>query len=375
MAAVQAFALIGVAKGYEALARRVRRDRLVALGTLASAACLVAFHAADAAGLDVGVAFYLWLGAFQLLLIAQFWSFATDLYTPEQGRRIFAILGAGAALGSVVGAQLARVAMREVDRPSTLLLVAAVLLLVTPVLAALAHRRCDRAPSGAAMERDAGGIARLLSDPYLRLLAVFTILLNWVSTIGEYALDRTLLDTAQSALARGEIASVEQYVGAFKADYYAALNLVVLVLQLFAVSRILKVMGERWALAAMPVIVALGAIVTLGAAALAIVPLLAVLVIERVVTNGVQHSLQATARQSFYLFTSSGGRWSGKAFIDTVTWRAGDVLGAITVAALAAADAGATGAIACALGLAIVWTIVARALGREHRVRAALLAA
>ena len=49
------------------------------------------------------VAFFLWLGIFNLLVIAQFWAFANDLYTREQGERLFAIVAFGGALGGIVG--------------------------------------------------------------------------------------------------------------------------------------------------------------------------------------------------------------------------------------------------------------------------------
>ena len=29
------------------------------------------------------------------MVIAQFWAFATDLYTPEQGKRLFPLIGVG----------------------------------------------------------------------------------------------------------------------------------------------------------------------------------------------------------------------------------------------------------------------------------------
>ncbi|MDQ3031221.1 MAG: hypothetical protein M3Y87_02305 [Myxococcota bacterium] len=382
-AAVQAIALIGVAKGYDALARRVRRDRLVGIATAIAIACLIAFHSAERAGLDVGLAFYLWLGAFHLLLIAQFWSFATDLYTPEQGRRLFAVLGAGAALGSVFGAQIARFAVRWIDQPSNLLLAAAALLIAVPVLTVITHQRATRArragesvpavtipePEGAS----AGVIARVLGDPYLRLLAAFTILLNAVATLGEYALDRSLLEAAQVAVTHGEVATVEQYVALFKADYYSAINWMVLLLQLFAVSRVLTIGGERLALAVMPVFVVIGALFTLGASL--VLPLLTVLAAERVIENGIMHSIQSTARQSLFLVSTREGRWTGRAFIDTVTWRIGDVLGAIAVASLAALGAGTPEVILVVLVTGLVWLGVVRALGREHLARVAVVGA
>ena len=42
-----------------------------------------------AGGLHIGIAYFLWLGIFNLMVIAQFWAFANDLYTPEQGKRLF----------------------------------------------------------------------------------------------------------------------------------------------------------------------------------------------------------------------------------------------------------------------------------------------
>ncbi|MBI2504667.1 MAG: hypothetical protein HYW07_15715 [Candidatus Latescibacteria bacterium] len=56
----------------------------------------------------LGVVFYLWVGIFNLMVIAQFWSFANDLYTPEQGKRLFPIVAFGASLGAVLGSYVAQ---------------------------------------------------------------------------------------------------------------------------------------------------------------------------------------------------------------------------------------------------------------------------
>ena len=47
--------------------------------------------------------YFLWVGIFNLMVIAQFWAFANDLYTPEQGKRIFPLIGVGSSLGAWVG--------------------------------------------------------------------------------------------------------------------------------------------------------------------------------------------------------------------------------------------------------------------------------
>lgn len=373
LAAVQAVALVAVARGWAGLARRLRRDRLIGAAIGTAIACLAGFWALHAAGVEVAIAFTLWLGAFQLLLIAQFWSFATDLYTPERGRRVFAVLGAGAALGSVVGAQVARALMRWVHDPVWLLPIAAATLALVPALAALVHRReAVTEPVAVPGLAPAGVVARLIADPYLRRVAAFTVLLNAIATLGEYALDRTLLASAAQAVAHGEVESVELYVGAFKADYYAAINLLVLVLQLFAVARVLRVLGERAALAILPAFVVIAAVLALGAGSAAL-PMLAVLAVARVVENGIAHSIQGTARQALYLVTTREGRWSGRALIDTAFWRGGDVLGAVLVAGLAACGGSPMHAIAVSLGLGLVWLAVVRSLGRAHAARCAAI--
>ena len=46
----------------------------------------------------LAIVFFLWIGIFNLMVIAQFWSFANDIYTKDQGERLFAIVGFGASL-------------------------------------------------------------------------------------------------------------------------------------------------------------------------------------------------------------------------------------------------------------------------------------
>ena len=49
----------------------------------------------------------MWIGIFSLMVISQFWAFANDVYTKEEGLRLFVIVGFGASLGAVVGARAA----------------------------------------------------------------------------------------------------------------------------------------------------------------------------------------------------------------------------------------------------------------------------
>src|SRR5262249_9562020 len=107
-AAGQSVLLVVVARAYSAIARRAGRLRLLAIIYLFFASNLVVFAALARAGVSIGVPFYLWVGVFNLTAIAQFWSFAADVYTPEQGKRLFAILGIGGSVGAVAGGRFAK---------------------------------------------------------------------------------------------------------------------------------------------------------------------------------------------------------------------------------------------------------------------------
>jgi AAA family ATP:ADP antiporter len=71
---------------YGALATRVTRVRLINSVTAFFITTLLAFYVVVSNGVypaAVAITFYVWIGVFSLMVIAQFWSFANDLYTPE----------------------------------------------------------------------------------------------------------------------------------------------------------------------------------------------------------------------------------------------------------------------------------------------------
>ena len=103
----QALVLLVLAPAYGWLASRVPRRRLINVVTGIFVACLVAFYAFARAGVPVGVVFYIWVGIFNVMMIAQFWAFANDVYTTDEGKRLFPIGGFGASSGAVLGAWLA----------------------------------------------------------------------------------------------------------------------------------------------------------------------------------------------------------------------------------------------------------------------------
>lgn len=250
----QAVLMVGVVHLYGELARRVGRMKLLAIVFLFFIANLAVFTVLAKLDLPIGLPFFLWVGVFSYTVVAQFWGLAADIYNEEQGKRLFPIIGAGSSIGAVVGGLFARALVPF--GPHVLMGTAVAILLVCVSLIGVIERRAqsvkvtrDEAhPDEPLAEQSAW---RLLSrDKYLWFIAGMAIFLNWVNSSGEYLLDRTLLAAAKEAAAQG--ASARTFVGAFKAEYFVWYNSIGVGLQLFAVARILKLVGVRRALLVMP---------------------------------------------------------------------------------------------------------------------------
>src|SRR5215475_3791538 len=106
--AAQAALLLLIIPAYGRLASKVNRDRLINSVTIFFVSHLVVFYILGRAGVPLGVPFFLWVGIFNLLVIAQFWALANDLYNKEQGTRLLPVVGIGSSLGAWLGAVHAR---------------------------------------------------------------------------------------------------------------------------------------------------------------------------------------------------------------------------------------------------------------------------
>ena len=103
-AAAQATLLVLLVPAYGAFASRVARLKLITWVTIFFVAHLIGFYFAGKAGLREGIVFFIWVGIFNVFVLAQFWSFANDLFGQAQGKRLFPIVGVGGSVGAVLGA-------------------------------------------------------------------------------------------------------------------------------------------------------------------------------------------------------------------------------------------------------------------------------
>ena len=361
---------------YSALANRVSRVKLISWVTLFFVGCLVLFYFLAQAQMPyLGIVFFIWVGIFNVAIIAQFWSFTNDVYTEQEGKRLFAIIAFGSTLGAIVGAGLTKMLIKPVGVNQLLLVAAAILglcILLTWIVdrreqERTARRKATEKAEATAPPSTAGGFKLVMAERYLLYIALMMLVYNFVNTNGEFILGKTLSGIADKMAAAGQTGGLapdkfkESFIGDFYAGFFTWVNAITAFVQLFLVSRIFKWFGVRAALFFMPVI-ALG-----GYALLAVYPVLRIIRAVKIAENSADYSIQNTTRQALFLPTSPDAKYKAKAAIDTFFVRMGDVLSAGLVF-LGATLAWPPKSIAVVnIVLVLVWIFLAVLIGREHK--------
>jgi ATP:ADP antiporter, AAA family len=388
----QALLLLLIVPAYGALASRLPRIKLISWVTVFFALNLFIFAALGLGGAQVGVPFFLWIGIFNLLIVAQFWALANDSYTEEQGKRLFPVIGAGSSLGAIFGAQIAK-GMFTRFGPYWLMAIAAAALLLSLVLTWLANRRLgvalasrskgqngspvkgagvsglpadvsERSAAAREVSRDEplakeGGFKLIFSSRYLLLIALLVLILNVVNSTGEYILSKFVLQQAAQLGLAGE--AEENFIGGFYGDFFWWVNVLSFLFQAFLVWRLFKWIGVRGTLFVLPLIA------LLGYGTLLFIPLLPLVRGIKILENSTDYSIQNTTKQALFLPTSREAKYKAKAAIDTFFWRAGDVTQAGVVLLGTTLGFGLAGFARVNLVLALVWLAVTALLYREHR--------
>lgn len=365
----QALLLLAVVPLYGALATRMSRNRLINGVTLFFIACLPVFYVLAERGVPVGLGFFLWIGIFSLMVIAQFWAFANDLYRPEAGKRLFALIAFGASAGAVAGAVIARWLIPMIGVHQLLLLAAAILGANLLLFNLVDHRaRVRETPAGTAEARQpiggANPFAVVFRRRYLVLIALLIFLLNWVNATGEYILGRLVWARAASDIAAGTLRAEHgaAVIGHFYAGYFQVINVVGMLTQLFLVSRLIKYLGVPLAVCLLPLLA------TGCYAVAALAPALAIFRWVKTAERSADYSLQNTVSQVLYLPTTREEKYKAKQAIDTLAVRGGDLLSAATVfvgTGVLALTASHFATVNVLLALASLVTAVA--VGREFR--------
>jgi ATP:ADP antiporter, AAA family len=365
--AAQAILLFGVVPIYGWIATRINRNQLLRWTSLFFASNLLIFAYLGSKGIREAVPYFIWVGIFNVFTVAQLWAFATDLYTEAQGKRLFPMLGVGASIGAVGGAWIAGRLIKPVG-PYNMMLIGAAALCLCAALSRWASHVISEREGEREQKKNVetlgkeGGFQLLISDPYLRLIALLTILLNIVSLSGDFIVGKLVVNHANEAVgsAKQLMAARGAFIGAYYANYYAWTNLVSFVIQAFLVSRIFKYIGVRGSLFILPAL----SLATFGA--ILINPVLSLVRVLKIAENGTNYSLQNTIRNALLLPTSREAKYKAKAAIETFCVRLGDVSQAGIIFVGTRLHASLTWFATITLGFTVLWIWVAVALYRQH---------
>jgi ATP:ADP antiporter, AAA family len=337
----QAVLLLGLVPLYCRVAKSIKRLSLIRRTVAFLVVSLLLFAVLGYLEVPIGVAYYLWLGAASLIAIAQFWSFANDYYRRSQGERLFPFIAVGASVGAVMGAGAARWLLEQVGTLQLMLVAAAALVAYAAIYSVV--ERLEHPVPGAAGDAGLpvggrGGFELVVKNRYLSLIAVTVLLSSVVNTQGEYVLASAVNDHAEQLVpARAPPESLPEAegkqvledrqvaVGKIYGNFYSAVNLLGLLIQLFLVSPLFKHLGIHRTLFVFPMV----ALAAYGA--MFALPAFMLIAAAKTVENSTDYSLHNTVRHALFLPTSRDAKYKAKAAIDAFFLRFGDLIAGGTV--------------------------------------------
>jgi len=306
--------------------------------------------------------FFVWVSVFNLFATAVFWGFMTDIFTSEQGKRLFGFIAVGGSLGGVLGPIITTSLVHYVSTGVLLLICAGMLEIAAQSVRffpAGFHRDNSKPTEDATAEKPIGGkfwdgVTHICKSPYLFGLFLFILLYTLTSTWAYFQqADLTKVGFADRAARTSFFAKLDLSV-----------NTLTLLLQIFLTGRLMKFLGVTVTLLFMPVLS------LFGFAAMGLVPVLAVLAVFQVARRASTFAFMRPAREVLFTVLRREDKYKAKSFIDTFGYRCGDQFGAWSYGGMQALGLGLSTISYIAIPVVACWCALGVWLGRKQRVLA-----
>lgn len=368
------FVMLAVVPAFGALVTRLPRRRFIPL--------VYHFFVANIAGfwllltLDVGRihtarVFFVWISVFNLFAVSVFWSFMSDLYRPEQSRRLFGFIAAGGSAGALLG-PIAAVGLVVPLGPANLLIIAA-LLLEAAVFCAFrlesvaARFRTElppqptdipgmpthRANNGMIGGGWLAGIALVARSRYLAGIALWVALLSLAGTFLYFIQANIVAAASDDPAVRTRIfATVDLAAG-----------LLTISIQLVATGKLIPRFGVGAAAALLPFVFFLGFLT------LWIAPILWVIIVFQALQRTTNFAISNPARESLFTALTREEKYKAKNVIDLVVFRGSDAISGWLFTALRAIGFEVGTISLLTLPVTAAWLVLALGLGHMHQRR------
>jgi len=280
----------------------------------------------------------------------------TDVFRPEQGRRLFGVIGAGGTLGGLVGSSLTKLISDAYGILPLLILSAVMLEIGLRLMRALAARAARHDVQQQQREHEViggsalAGFRLMFGSPYLLGICAFMAL---------YTIGSTFLYFLQAGIVADAVPDRDARSALFASiDVWS--NAATLFMQVFVSAHVLNRFGIALTLCVLPLLSILGYL------ALGLAPVIAVVIAFQALRRMGNFALTQPARENLYFPLARETRYKAKNLIDTFVFRAGDQVGAWTHTGLALLGLGASGISFVAAPISALWLALAIWLGRAH---------
>jgi len=306
----------------------------------------------------LGRTFFVWLSVFNLFVVSVFWSFMADIYTREQGRRLFGVITAGGSIGALIGGAATSALVIPIGFQNLLPISATLLLIAILCISRLRNwvvreheeEITETVESGQPLGGNPlAGITHLLSSKYFAGIAVSSVIASLLGT-ALYMFAAELIET--------EIPNANEQTRFFS-NMNVATSALSLVGQMFLVKHVVGRFGIGVTLSLLPVVS------VVGFALLALDPVLGVVAFLTVARRALGFGFTKPTTDMLYSVVTPEEKYKTKNFIDTAVYRGGDVIGTWSVKFMSAL--GIAGISIVMLPFAVLWAIVALWLGNDYR--------
>jgi len=263
----------------------------------------------------IGRGFFVWVSVFNLFNTAVFWAFMTDLFTVEQGKRLYSFIAVGGTLGAILGAYITKHYVSSIG-PAYLLIVASAMFVVAGFLVRFFPSGFTIEDKSAKPEAPIGGsiwsgVSHICHSPYLMGLAVTMLLYTTTSTWAYFQ---------QSDLARAALKTPNDRTQ-FLASLEIWVNSLTLLIQVFLTGRLLKWFGVAFTLVALPLVS------MVGFGAMGVAASLAMLAVFQIARRAAAYALMRPSREILFTVIKREDKYKVKSVTDTLVYRIGDQLG------------------------------------------------
>jgi ATP:ADP antiporter, AAA family len=303
--------------------------------------------------------FFVWVSVFNLFATAVFWGFMTDLFTTEQGKRLFGFIAVGGSLGGILGPIITASLVHYVSTGFLLLICAAMLEVAAQSVrffpAEFRGQHTKPNEDAATAEKPIGGkfwdgVTHICKSPYLFGLFLFIFLYTFTSTWTYFQ---------QSELTRSGFVDKAART-AFFAKLDLSVNTLTLILQIFVTGRLMKFLGVTVTLLFMPVLS------LFGFAAIAFAPVLPVLAAFQIARRASTFAFMRPAREVLFTVLRREDKYKAKSFIDTFGYRCGDQFG-VSYSGLKALGFSLSAISWIAIPIVAGWCVLGAWLGRKQQ--------